>query len=171
MGLSVKIATISDLPCIDSLLQSYLRELSEFENIPLTPSGDYEYEYLPYYWTEKTRWPYLFYFDGKIAGFAFVRKEKEKYIMAEFTVLSEYRGYRLGLVFADEILQKHPGKGNLSTIYKTLTRIISGTDWRLARRETTALKESYRKTASILSLRLGKSNYFPIRLDLVTVLS
>ena len=47
MGLSVKIAKISDLPCIDSLLQSYLRELSEFENIPLTPSGDYEYEYLP----------------------------------------------------------------------------------------------------------------------------
>jgi predicted acetyltransferase len=113
MGLSVKIAKISDMQYIGSLLQSYLRELSEFENIPLTPSGEYEYEYLPYYWTENTRWPYLFYFDGKVAGFAFVRKEKEKYIMAEFTVFREYRGYRFGLVFADEILQKHPGKWNI----------------------------------------------------------
>ena len=42
MGLSVKIAKISDMPYIDSLLQSYLRELSEFENIPRSPSGEYE---------------------------------------------------------------------------------------------------------------------------------
>ena len=113
MGLSVEKAKISDRPYIGSLLQSYLGELAEFEEIPLTPSGEYEYEYLPYYWTENTRWPYLFYFDGKVAGFALVRKEKEKYIMAEFTVFSEYRGYRFGLVFADEILQKHPGKWNI----------------------------------------------------------
>ncbi len=117
------------MPYIDSLLQSYLRELSQFENILLTPSGEYEYEYLPYYWTENTRWPYLFYFDGKVAGFGFIRKEKEKYIMAEFTVFSEYRGYRFGLVFADEILQKHPGKWNIEYDVPTPTRIISGTDW------------------------------------------
>ena len=33
--------------------------------------------------------------------------------MAEFTVFNVYRGYRFGLVFADEIIQKHPGKWNI----------------------------------------------------------
>jgi hypothetical protein len=42
MGLSGKVAKISDWQYIGSLLQSYLRELSELENITLTPSGEYE---------------------------------------------------------------------------------------------------------------------------------
>ena len=33
--------------------------------------------------------------------------------MAEFTVFIEYRGYQFGLVFAEEILQKHPGRWNI----------------------------------------------------------
>ena len=113
MGLSVEIANIDEQPFIYMLLQSYLRELAEFEDIPRNESGEYEYQYLKYYWTENTRWPYLFYFDGKTAGFALVQLENETFIMAEFTVFMEYRGYGFGLVFADELIQKHPGKWNI----------------------------------------------------------
>ena len=113
MGLKVKIAKISDKPYISSLLQLYLRELSEFEEISFTPSGEYEYDYLEFYWTEKNRRPYLFYFDGKTADFALVWQNEEQIIMAEFTVLPEYRGYRFGSIFADEVIQRHHGKWNI----------------------------------------------------------
>jgi len=113
MGMSVEIASTDEQPFIYMMLQSYLRELAEFEDIPRNESGEYEYPYLNYYWTENTRWPYLFYFDGKIAGFALVRLENETYIIAEFTIFMEYRGYGFGLVFAEELIQKHPGKWNI----------------------------------------------------------
>ena len=169
MGLSGKVAKISDWQYIGSLLQSYLRELSELENITLTPSG--EYEYLPCYWTENTRGPYIFYFSGKVVGFAFVRKEQEKYIMAEFTVLGEYRGYRFGLVFADEILQKHPGKWNIeydvqntnaNHFWNRLVVSVAGNSY---------TKGKLPENREYLELRLRENNYFPIRLDLVVVLS
>jgi predicted acetyltransferase len=73
MKYTIKIAGIKDKPLIHAMLQNYLRDLAEFELIPLSKTGEYEYEYLPYYWTENTRRPYLFYFGEKPAGFAFVR--------------------------------------------------------------------------------------------------
>jgi predicted acetyltransferase len=90
-------------------LQSYLRELSEFEDIPVNVHGEYEYRFLEDYWTEPNRWPYLLKFDSKNAGFALVRRENDIFVMAEITVFIEYRGFRWGQVFAEAVFQKHPG--------------------------------------------------------------
>ena len=108
----IKCAEIGDKIIISKLLQPYLSELAQFEDIrPDQPnaSGEYEYQYLESYWTEKDRYPYLFYLKEKLAGLAFVRKEENYYSMAEFYILPEFRRLGLGMAFAIEIFKKHTG--------------------------------------------------------------
>jgi predicted acetyltransferase len=90
MKYTIKTADIKDKPLIYSMLQDYLRDLTQFETIPLNESGEYEYQYLKYYWTENIRYPYLLYCNEDISGFALVRKEEKFFSMAEFSVLPNF---------------------------------------------------------------------------------
>ena len=90
MKYTVKIADIKDKPVIHTMLQNYFRDLTEFEIIPQSESGEYEYLYLKYYWTENTRYPYLLYCNADISGFALVSKEEKFFSMAEFSVLPNF---------------------------------------------------------------------------------
>ena len=49
MKYTIKTADIKDKTLIYSMLQDYLRDLTQFETIPLNESGEYEYQYLKYY--------------------------------------------------------------------------------------------------------------------------
>jgi predicted acetyltransferase len=109
----IRIAAVNEKPLLHSLLQAYLGELSQFEEIRRNKSGEYEYRYLRFYWTENTRWPYLFYADGYLVGFALVWQHEDTFIMAEFTVLPEFRKQGLGKTFASDVIKKHPGKWNI----------------------------------------------------------
>jgi predicted acetyltransferase len=113
MKYTVKIADIKDKPVIHTMLQNYLRDLTEFETISLNESGEYEYPYLKYYWTENTRYPYLLYCNGDVSGFALVRKEEKFFSMAEFSVLPTFRRKGTGTLFALDVIQKHSGKWHI----------------------------------------------------------
>ncbi|MGP8080349.1 MAG: GNAT family N-acetyltransferase [Dehalococcoidales bacterium] len=113
MNYTIKTADIKDKPLIYSMLQNYLRDFTQFETIPLNESGEYEYQYLKYYWTEHTRFPYLFYCGEDATGLALVRKEEQFFSMAEFTILPNFRRKGLGTACATEVIHKHPGKWHI----------------------------------------------------------
>jgi predicted acetyltransferase len=112
MEYAVEPAKISDREIIKRLLQPYLTELSQFDDISpdhKNEKGEYIYPYLNDYWREDNRFPYLFYCNGKLAGFALVRRVDYYYEMAEFYVLPEFRGHSLGMACATDIFRRHAG--------------------------------------------------------------
>ena len=113
MKYTVKIADIKDKPVIHTMLQNYLRDLTEFETISQNESGEYKYPYLKYYWTENNRYPYILYCNADISGFALVSKEEKFFSMAEFSVLPNFRRNGLGTSYALEIIYKYPGKWHI----------------------------------------------------------
>lgn len=84
-----------------ALLPDYLRGLG----------ADPDYPYLPLYWTEAGRFPYLIREQGRTAGFALVRQlpDSRAFEMAEFCVLPEFRGRGLGARAARALFAAHPG--------------------------------------------------------------
>ena len=92
--------------------------------------------------------------------------------MAEFSVLPNFRRKGAGTLFALDVIHKHPGKWHIEyniknnagkKFWNKLILNLVGAHYKKDRVK--------KKTGNILSLRLGKSNYFHIRLDLVVVLS
>jgi len=100
------------------MLQNYLRDLTEFEIIPQSESGEYEYPYLKYYWTENTRYSYLLYCNADISGFALVGKKKNSSVWRNFSVLPNFRRKGAGTLFALDVIHKHPGNGTLNIMLK-----------------------------------------------------
>jgi len=113
MKYSLKKAKITDKSLIDNLLQAYLRELNQYEDIPQKESGRYDYPYLDYYWSDDDRFPYLMYLDKNVAGFALVRKDMDYYEMAEFCILPDYRRQGAGNILASQIIRRHPGRWHI----------------------------------------------------------
>jgi len=113
MEYRIKRAQISDKVVIRNLLQLYLHELTEFEDRPLSKSGEYHYHYLDNYWAERGRYPYLFFNGKELMGFALVRRVENRYSMAEFFILRKFRRHRFGLRCAVEIIKKHQGEWKL----------------------------------------------------------
>jgi len=112
MSFSFKPASLKEKPIIHSLLQPYLDELSRFpDEHPdyKDENGIYLYPYLDAYWQEKTRFPYLLYSDGKLAGFALVRKDGEHWEMSEFYVKPEFRHYGLAEACTTYIFHRYRG--------------------------------------------------------------
>ena len=112
MAFSIKPASLKEKPIIHSLLQPYLDELSRFPDEhpdDKDKNGIYLYPYLDAYWKDKLRFPYLFYADKNLAGFALVRKSMEHWEMAEFYVKPEYRRRGLAESCGIDIFRRHPG--------------------------------------------------------------
>ncbi|UCH50703.1 MAG: GNAT family N-acetyltransferase [Chloroflexota bacterium] len=111
MATRFKKADLCDKTVIRNLMQLYLHELTEYEDIPLNSSGEYEYLYLDHYWTEGDRYPYLLHKQAEIAGFAFVRKEEHYFSMAEFFILKKFRSLdSFSLKCAVNIIKQHVGE-------------------------------------------------------------
>jgi len=116
MKYTVKPAELNDKIIIRSLLHPYLSEIAEFDKISparLNESGEYDYPYLDNYWIEKDRYPYLFYWNEEVAGFALVRREGDYCEMAEFYVLPEFRRRGLGIICATDAIRRHAGEWNI----------------------------------------------------------
>lgn len=112
MKFSIKPADISEKETIFKLLQPYLTELSRFpdENPDYKDeNGIYLYPYLDNYWEEAFRFPYIFYADDELAGLALVRKDRDKWQVAEFYVLPEFRRRGLAMKCAEDIFRIQTG--------------------------------------------------------------
>jgi len=117
---SVKIevipATLEQEPILANLLELYGHDFSEFHDIDLGPDGRFGYKCLPLYWSEPERHPFLVRIDGKLAGFAFVKRGSEVsgnetvWDMAEFFVIRGYRRRGFGTQVTHELWKRFPGE-------------------------------------------------------------
>ena len=116
MPVEVVPATLDQQPVLANLLQLYAHDFSEFHEVEVGPDGGFEYPKLPLYWLEPDRHPFLVKSEGKLAGFALVKRGSEltrdqtTWDMAEFFVLRAYRRRGIGAAIAHEIWRRFPGK-------------------------------------------------------------
>ena len=114
MPVALRPAKKSEQPVLDNLLQYYLHDFSEFENIELDADGRFQYPYLSFYWQDPDRFPFLIMENGKVAGFAFVRKERDPENgkplthLAEFFVLRHRRRAGIGRIAATKLWDMFP---------------------------------------------------------------
>ena len=115
MQLELIKATIEQKPVLANLLELYAYEFTEFCDFDIGDNGFYGYEYLPLYWTEPTRFPYLIYINNKIAGFILVQKgppiseDPAVWDISEFFVMKKYKQQGVGTAAAFKIWKQFKG--------------------------------------------------------------
>ena len=105
---------LAEKPILARLLQLYLYDFTEFDGEELNAAGLYEYPYFDHYWAEVGRSPLFIRVDGRLAGFALVRRLAEDEggpasSMAEFFILRKYRRLGVGSQAAKRVFQRFPG--------------------------------------------------------------
>jgi|ERR1017187_941042 predicted acetyltransferase len=116
VGIEVVSASLEHQSIVANLLELYVHDFSEFHPVELGEDGRFGYPDLPLYWSESSRHPFLVTVDGKLAGFAFVRKgsrvvaDQNVWDMAEFFVLRGYRRSGTGTRVAHEVLRRFSGQ-------------------------------------------------------------
>jgi hypothetical protein len=58
-------------PVLANLFELYAHDFSAFIDLELGADGRFGYEYLPLYWKESSRYPFLIKVNGHLAGFVF----------------------------------------------------------------------------------------------------
>lgn len=134
MDYEVKIARLSNIPIIKNLLQPYLEELSQYEPCTKNKKGEYEYKYLDQYWSNETRFPFLLYYKGEIAGFAFVRIVDGTYSVAEFYIKPQLRLRGIGFTCAQDIIERFKGNWFIEFYKENTARLF----WRKVAETQTA---------------------------------
>jgi predicted acetyltransferase len=100
---------------LGNLLELYTHDFSELRDVDLGTDGRFGYKLLPLYWSDPDRHPFLVRIDGKLAGFALVKRGSEVsgneavWDMAEFFVLRRYRRRGFGTRVTHELWRRFPG--------------------------------------------------------------
>jgi len=116
MKIEVIKATIDQRPILANLLELYTYDFTEFCDFDIGDDGRYGYEYLPLYWTESTRFPFLIYVDEKLAGFVFVQRgcpisdDEDVWDISEFFVMKKYKRLGVGSSAALKIWSQFKGR-------------------------------------------------------------
>ena len=105
-----------DEPVLANLLELYVYEFSELLDMAVGEDGRFGYPRLSLYWSEADRYPLLVRVDGKLGGFALVRRgpgvtgDGTVWDVAEFFVLRAYRRRGVGTRVAHEVWSRFPGQ-------------------------------------------------------------
>src|SRR5580700_11963170 len=76
-----------------NLLELYAHDFSEFHDLAIGEDGRFGYKFLPLYWSDPDRYPFLVKTDGSLAGLILVKRgpsvfgDHVVWDMAEFFVL------------------------------------------------------------------------------------
>jgi predicted acetyltransferase len=151
MRLSIEPARVDERDTIASLMQLYLYDFSEFdeEEGEVDASGRFPaYPYLDDYWRDPDRHPFLFRVDGRLAGFALIRRlerpgSEPTWGLAEFFILRRYRRLGLGRQAAITLFDRFPGRWEVGEIHENTAAI---TFWRRVIAEYTAGRYSEQGT-------------------------
>ena len=143
MRLTVEPATPAERDTLANLLQFYLYDFSEFhdEDADTDDTGRFrEYRYLDDYWRDPDRHPFLFRVDGRLAGFALVRRlerpgSEPTWGMAEFFIMRRYRRLGLGRQAAVALFDRFPGRWEVGQVHENTGAIAF---WRRVIAEYTA---------------------------------
>lgn len=115
MDFLIQEVPIEQKSVLRNLLELYIYDFTEFGPYDVDSQGLYGYEHLDLYWTEEGRYPFMFYVNGKIAGFVLVRRNSADelndcyYSIAEFFVVKKYRGQGIGKKAAIHMFNLFPG--------------------------------------------------------------
>jgi predicted acetyltransferase len=110
------LATPEQQSILANLIELYAHDFSEFLDVEMGEDGRFGYKRLPLYWSEAGRHPFLVRMDGKLAGFALVKRGSEisgdadVWDMAEFFVLRGYRRRGIGIQVAHRVWREFSGK-------------------------------------------------------------
>jgi predicted acetyltransferase len=122
MSLSIGLATASERPVVENLMQCYLHDFSEFTNVTMDDQGRFEYPYLDHYWRVPDRWPLLIRQGKDVVGMALVRQVVDPagghtfHEMAEFFILRNYRRMGLGCAAAKLIFERFSGSWQVAIL-------------------------------------------------------
>ena len=113
----IQIVPASELEIIQTYLNNYLIELSQFDStIQFETSGKPKYKWLKSYFSDKDRYAIYLMVDNKIAGVALIRGFGDKaFEIAEFYVCPSFRGGGNAMWFAKIIVDLFGGEFSFST--------------------------------------------------------
>ena len=117
MHVEIQRATEAQRETLANLLELYSYDFTQFADEDVGEDGRFGYRYLPDYFTDPRRHPFLVRVDGHYAGFALVRQvdhEGELLAdMAEFFVMRRYRRTGTGETVAQQVFDMFPGPWEL----------------------------------------------------------
>lgn len=122
MEIDVRTAKTREQHIVENLMQLYLHDFSEFEDLEIQEDGQYVYDFLEQYWQNPNRYPFLFRHDNKIAGFALIRYDvdfrsmSDQMEMIEFFVLRSVRRQGVGRAAATRLWDLFPGRWSLRVL-------------------------------------------------------
>ena len=128
-GVEVIPAMREQQPVLANLLQLYIYDFSEFLDLATGPDGRFDYPWLPLYWQQETRFPFLVKVDGNLAGFVLVSKgslisgNPEIWDMAEFFIMRKYRRRGIGAAIAHEIWRRFPGAWEVRVLERNVAAL------------------------------------------------
>ena len=97
-----------------NLVQFYRYDFSAIRDLELSPHGTYPYRYLDHYFVEAAREALFILADGRLAGFALMRRLPQGVNqVAEFFVLRARRRHGVGRAAARALFQRFPGRWQL----------------------------------------------------------
>jgi predicted acetyltransferase len=115
MQVKVIKATIDQKPLLANLLELYTYDFTESCDFDVGDDGLYGYKYLPLYWVELTRFPYIIHVNQKIAGFILLQKGSPisdntmVWDISEFFVMKKYKRHGVGTIAALKIWEQFQG--------------------------------------------------------------
>jgi len=117
MNVEVERATDAQRATLANLLELYSYDFTQYVDHDVGEDGRYGYSYLPDYFEDTRRHPFLVRIDDHYAGFALVRQvDRDGHIiadMAEFFIMRRYRRHGAGEVVAKRVFGLFPGPWEL----------------------------------------------------------
>ena len=116
-------AAVEQESILANLLELYAHDFSEFLSLELGADGRFGYKNLPPYWSEPGRYPFLIQVDGRLAGFALVKRAGTIFDMAEFFIVRGYRRLGIGRQVAHEVWKRFPGRWEVRVMERNGTAL------------------------------------------------
>ena len=111
-------ASIDDKPILKNLLELYVYDFSEFNQMDVNATGIFGYSSLDAYWIEEGYYPFLIKTSGHLSGFALVKEVIDNgakvFVMAEFFVMRKYRTMGIGQYVAHQLFDRFRGVWHVS---------------------------------------------------------
>ncbi len=132
MSVQVVPAEKAQQPVLARLLELYIHDFSELQDVDLQADGTFGYPNLPLYWLDPDRRPFFIFLDNKLAGFILIQRASEissspgVWDVAEFFVLRRYRRQGIGADAAHCIWTRLPGPWEVRVNESIPPRSISG---------------------------------------------
>lgn len=131
MKLEITEASIDEKSVVQSMMELYQHDFSEFDGGDLNDHGYFGYKYLDHYWTEKDKTPLIVRFVGKLTGFVLVNTHSSsagaRFCIAEFFILRKYRRKGIGKKVAHKVLDMF---GPLWEVRQTKENTVAHSFWR-----------------------------------------